>query len=103
MLSRRVNIHACNAARWSIGPGAATSMFLCKMYWVVIRIQLYPKVCYNMFSGSLMHSGIQTFRRRVIRPQNSWLLDFVYRLVFRKLENTAFRKLHLFPSSGEGT
>jgi hypothetical protein len=28
-------------------------------------------------------------------------LDFVQRPVFRKLENTAFRKIDLFPSSGE--
>jgi hypothetical protein len=29
-------------------------------------------------------------------------LDFVHRPVFQKLENTTFRKLDLFPSSGEG-
>jgi hypothetical protein len=28
-------------------------------------------------------------------------LDFVHRTVFKKLENTAFRKLSLVPSSGE--
>jgi hypothetical protein len=28
--------------------------------------------------------------------------DFVHRPVFYKLENTTFRKLDLFPSSGEG-
>jgi hypothetical protein len=27
---------------------------------------------------------------------------FVHRQVFQKLENAAFRKLELFPSSGEG-
>jgi hypothetical protein len=31
-----------------------------------------------------------------------WLLDFAHRLVFKKLENRTFRKLDLFPSSGEG-
>jgi hypothetical protein len=30
------------------------------------------------------------------------VLDFVYRPGFWKLENTTFRKLDLFPSSGEG-
>jgi hypothetical protein len=29
-------------------------------------------------------------------------LDFVHRPVFCKLENTTFRELDLFPSSGEG-
>jgi hypothetical protein len=29
-------------------------------------------------------------------------LDFVHYPVFEKLENTAFSKLYLFPSSGEG-
>jgi hypothetical protein len=29
-------------------------------------------------------------------------LDFVHRPVFEKLENTTFRKLDLFPSTGEG-
>jgi hypothetical protein len=29
-------------------------------------------------------------------------LEFVHRPVFYKLENTTFRKLDLFPSSGEG-
>jgi hypothetical protein len=29
-------------------------------------------------------------------------LDFVHRPVFQKIENTTFRKLDLFPSSGEG-
>jgi hypothetical protein len=28
--------------------------------------------------------------------------NFVHRPVFRKLENTTFRKLDMFPSSGEG-
>jgi hypothetical protein len=28
--------------------------------------------------------------------------DFVHRPVFQKLENTTFRKLDLFPSSGDG-
>jgi hypothetical protein len=29
-------------------------------------------------------------------------LDFVHHPVFKKLENTTFRELDLFPSSGEG-
>jgi hypothetical protein len=29
-------------------------------------------------------------------------LDYVHRQVFYKLEDTTFRKLDLFPSSGEG-
>jgi hypothetical protein len=32
----------------------------------------------------------------------SVFLDFVHRPVFYKLENTTFRQLDLFPSSGEG-
>jgi hypothetical protein len=34
--------------------------------------------------------------------QNHWILDFGHRPVFQKLENTTFRKLYLFSSSGEG-
>jgi hypothetical protein len=38
----------------------------------------------------------------VYNTQNYWVLDFIRRLVFYKIENTTFRNLDLLPSSGEG-
>jgi hypothetical protein len=38
----------------------------------------------------------------VYNTRNYWVLDFLHRPVFWELENTTFRKLHLFPSSGVG-
>jgi hypothetical protein len=38
----------------------------------------------------------------VCNTQNYWGMDFFHRPVFWKTDNTTFRKLDLFPSSGEG-
>jgi hypothetical protein len=38
----------------------------------------------------------------VYNTQNYWVFDFFQRPVFWRLEHTTFRKLDLFPSSGEG-
>jgi hypothetical protein len=38
----------------------------------------------------------------VYNTQNYWVFGLVHRPVFKKRDNTAFRKLDLFPSSGEG-
>jgi hypothetical protein len=34
--------------------------------------------------------------------QNYWVFELGPSFIFQKLENTTFRKLDLFPSSGEG-
>jgi hypothetical protein len=42
------------------------------------------------------------FWRWCITLSMTEFLDFIHRLEFEILENTTFRKLDLFPSSGEG-
>jgi hypothetical protein len=47
--------------------------------------------------------GLLTLREEyTLRVRITGFLDFVHRQVFYKLENTTFRKLDVFPSSGEG-
>jgi hypothetical protein len=50
-----------------------------------------------MVKGKVVSILIRTSLFRI-----TGFLDFVHRPVFLKLENTTFRKLDLFPSSGEG-
>jgi hypothetical protein len=53
--------------------------------------------------GSLeISDAVLDVKTRVNRLRIIVLSDFFHRPVFKKPENTAFRKLDLFPSSGEG-
>jgi hypothetical protein len=52
-------------------------------------------------STTICLTDFKRFWRWCTTPRITGFLDFVHRLVFYKLENTAFRKLDLFPSSCE--
>jgi hypothetical protein len=57
---------------------------------------------YNSKFVALESVDSKGFRRWSITLRIAGILDSVHHPVFLKLENTTFRKLDLFPSSGEG-
>jgi hypothetical protein len=66
----------------------------------------YQPISPSYSRSTRLKPGRTLARQTVVHmSMNSELLgffNFVHRPVFQKLENTTFRKLDLFPSSGEG-
>jgi hypothetical protein len=51
--------------------------------------------------GQMTSESVDLHRNWQAGIYSTGVLDFVHRPIFWKLENTTFRKLDLFPSSGE--
>jgi hypothetical protein len=51
---------------------------------------------------NLPEAWVRSVAIRMLMNRITGFLDFFHRPVFYRIENTTFRKLDLFPSSGEG-
>jgi hypothetical protein len=97
-----LSLSICLSTYWSLYLSASLFICLCKYLCLFVYLSIYLSLCLSIYLYVSIYLCLSIYMSVCLLLGITRFLDFVRRPVFYKLENTTFRKLGVFPSSGEG-